>query len=62
MTMNPDVQARAILGRFGFNRRKAIQYCESIARMYPVRSMEYSGYIDAIQSMELVEVVESLNA
>lgn len=61
MTQNPDVQARAILGRFGFNRKKAIQYCESIGRMYPLRTQEYLQLADVIRGMEVVEVVEVLN-
>ena len=52
---------KAILGRFGFNRRKAIQYCESLARTYPLLSEEYLGHVEAINSMPEVDTLEELN-
>jgi hypothetical protein len=55
------ITTRAILGRFGFNKRKAIQYCQTLARTYPLLSAEYLGHIDIINAMPEVEALEELN-
>lgn len=55
-----SMSARAVLARFGFDKDKAIRYCQSLARTYPALAKEYNEYTRQIQGIETL-VLEEVN-
>lgn len=54
-----SLSARAILARFEFDKKKAIQYCKSLARMYPNLREEYLGYAETIKNTDTSQLEEA---
>jgi hypothetical protein len=55
-----SISAKAIFARFGFDKAKAIGYCESLGRQFPQLKTEYSRMAEEIRNTNTV-VLEEVN-